>query len=80
MCFGVDIKIRALYRFKSKLCDGSFVLANIADSVTYQNDVQQEGGLEILASTAPHLVVQRDVARSYLTLSPACSTYSLGNY
>ena len=80
MCFGADIKIRALYRFKSKLCDWSFVLANIADSVTYQNDVQQEGGLEILASTAPHLVVQRDVARSYSTLSPACSTYSLSNY
>ena len=27
--------------------------------------------MEILASTAPHLVVQRDVARSYSTLSHA---------
>ena len=64
MCFGVDIKIHALYRFKSTMCDWSFVSANIADSVEYKNDIVWEGGLEILASTAPHLVVQRDVARS----------------
>ena len=53
--------------------DCSFALANIADSVEYQNDVVREGGLEVLAATAPcpDARVQRDVARSYSTLSAA---------
>ena len=52
--------------------DCSFALANIADSVEYQNDVVKKG-LEVLAATAPcpDARVQRDVARSYSTLSAA---------
>ena len=50
--------------------DCSFALANIADSVEYQNDVVREG-LGSLGCTMPDTRVQRDVARSYSTLSAA---------
>ena len=58
-------------------------MANIADSVTYQNDVQQEGGLEvrlkitrevtldqlILAAPADNIQVQREVEAALVYIS-----------
>ena len=45
--------------------DCAFALANIADSVEYQNDVVREGGLEVLATVAscPDARVQREIAQ-----------------
>ncbi len=51
--------------------DCAFALANIADSVEYQNDVVREGGIEVLVKSglSDDARVQRDTARAFSALT-----------
>ena len=51
--------------------DCAFALANIADSVEFQNDVVREGGIEVLVKSglSDDARVQRDTARAFSALT-----------
>lgn len=51
--------------------DSIFALANIADSVEFQNDVVREGGIEVLVKSglSDDARVQRDTARAFSALT-----------
>jgi hypothetical protein len=72
-CGGITSQILAcvLYPDLQVQRDSIFALANIADSVEFQNDVVREGGIEVLVKSglSDDARVQRDTARAFSALT-----------